>query len=60
MCVWGGGGGGGADFLLVLFFFSFFFPTAGYSGDGGTPVASVICLTSLSGHPCSPAESGPH
>ena len=29
------------------------------AGDGGTPVASVICLTSLSGHPCSPAESGP-
>ena len=25
----------------------------------GTPVASVICLTSLSGQPCSPAESGP-
>ena len=31
----------------------------GPAGDGGTPVASVICLTSLSGHPCSPAESGP-
>ena len=31
----------------------------GPAGDGGTPVASVICLTSLSGHPCSTAESGP-
>ena len=31
----------------------------GLAGDGGTPVASVICLTSLSGHPWSPAESGP-
>ena len=31
----------------------------GPAGEGGTPVASVICLTSLSGHPWSPAECGP-
>ena len=29
------------------------------AGDGGTPVTSVICFTNLSGHPWSPAESGP-
>ena len=31
----------------------------GPAGDGGTPVASVKCYTNLSGHPWSPAWSGP-
>ena len=29
----------------------------GPAGDGGTPVASAICLTNLSGHPWRPAGS---
>ena len=29
----------------------------GPAGDGGTPVASAICLTTLSGHPWRPAGS---
>ena len=31
----------------------------GPAGDGGTPVASAICLTNLSGHPWRPAGSSP-
>ena len=32
----------------------------GPAGDGGTPVASAICLTNLSGHPWRPAGSSLH